>query len=151
MIHNMDKKGFIFTFDAILALIPVFIVLMAVSNVNQGDLILPSQQVRLNNQAQDTIDLMAQYGDSDLTLLEEISLVLKETHNTAAGVEAAGEIAGPFLEKNLPGAGYQLVELNQLNETILISKGKMKNAPHIAVGSRSYGNYTFKLYVWDSG
>ena len=144
----MDKKGFIYTFDAILAIIPVFILIISVSSVNQGEMILPSQQIRLHHQAQDTLELMAQYYDSDITVLEEITLVLKANNNSAAGVEAAEKIASSFLEKNLPGSNYQLLEINQLNATI-ISKGNMENADNVAVGSINYGNYSFKLLVWD--
>jgi hypothetical protein len=144
----MDKKGFIYTFDAILAIIPVLIVIIAVSSANQGEMILPSQQIRLHHQAQDTLELMSQYHDSDITVLEEITLILKENNNSATGVEAAAKIASSFLEKNLPGANYQLLELNQLNATI-ISKGNMENADNVAVGSLNYGYYSFKLFVWD--
>ena len=145
----MDNRGFIFTFDAILALIPVFIVLMAVSSVGQGDLILPSQQIRLAHQGQDSMDQMAQYRNSDGIVLEEIVMVLKANHNSAAGIDAAGKIAGEFLDKNLPGMSYKLIELNQLNGTTITSHGDMADAKNVAVGSRSYGNYSFQLYVWD--
>ncbi|MCE5213780.1 MAG: hypothetical protein LLF83_03560 [Methanobacterium sp.] len=145
----MDKKGFIYTFDAVLAIIPVLIILVTVSSVSQGELILPSQQIRLQHQAQDTLEMMAQYRISDITVLEEITLVLKVNNNNAAGVEAAGEIASKFLDKVLPGANYQLLEINQLNSSIT-SKGNMEDADNVAVGSRSYGNYSFKLYVWDT-
>ncbi len=145
----MDNKGFIFTFDAILALIPVFIVLMAVSSVDQGGLILPSQQVRLIHQAQDTLDLMAQYRNSEGTLIEEMVVLLKANHNNAHGIDTAGEIIGPFLDKNLPGMNYKLIELNQLNGATIASHGNMENAKNVAVGSRNYGNYSFQLYVWD--
>lgn len=146
----MDKKGFLFTFDAIIALISVFIVIMAVSSADQGGLILPSQQVRLSQQAQDTLDLMAQYRNSDITILEEIALILMTNNNNGTGITEAGKIASAFLDKNLPGVNYQLVEINQLNGTIITSKGNMQNAGNVAVGSRNHGNYCFKLFVWDS-
>ncbi|MBU4536358.1 MAG: hypothetical protein KKF16_11290 [Euryarchaeota archaeon] len=47
----MDNKGFIFTLDAVLALIPVFIILMTLSGVYHGSLILPAQQIHLSHQA----------------------------------------------------------------------------------------------------
>jgi len=144
----MDNKGFIFTLDAILALIPVFIVIMAVSGADQGNLIQPSQQVRLNHQAQDILDAMAQYHAGDDTLLEEMVNVLETNNNDGSGVDSAGKLAGAFLDKNLPGANYQLIELNQLNKTI-IYKGDIDKAQNVAVGSKNYRNYSFKLYVWD--
>lgn len=145
----MDNKGFIFTLDAVFALIPVFIVLIAVSGAGQGNLIQPSQQVRLGHQAQDTIDAMAQYQTGDETLLEEIVIVLESNKNDASGVDAAGKLAGAFLNKTLPAANYELTEINQLNGKTIASKGKMDNTQNVAVGSKTYGKYSFKLYVWD--
>lgn len=147
----MDNKGFILTLDAVLALIPVFIVLMAVSCVDQGSLILPSQQIRLSHQAQDALDAMSQYQTSEHTLIEEIVLVLEANNNDATGVYAAGELASAYLDSNLQGMNYKLVELNQLDGATITSKGDMDNAPNVAVGSKNYGDYSFKLYVWDSG
>ena len=145
----MDSKGFIFTFDAVLALIPVFIVLVAVSGINQGCFTLSSHQVRLDHQAQDSLDLMAQYQDSRGIVLEEIVRILQVNHNNPAGIDAAGKIAQEFLDKNLPGKKYKLVELNQLNGAAITSNGNLDGAKNLAVGSRSYGNYSFQLYVWD--
>ena len=145
----MDNKGFIFTLDAVLALIPVFLVLIAVSGASQGNLIQPSQQVRLSHQAQDTLDAMAQYRNGGETLLEEIVMVLKSNNNDVSGVDAARKIAGAFLNKTLPGANYELIELNQLNGETIVSKGVRDKAQNVAVGTKNYGNYCFKLYVWD--
>lgn len=145
----MDNKGFIFTIDAVLALIPVFIVLMAVSGVDQGSLILPSQQIRLSHQAQDTLDAMGQYHTSEGTLIEEMVVVLKVNNNDATGVAGAGKLAGAYLENNLPGMNYNLVELNHLNGETIISKGNMEDAPNVAIGTKNHGDYCFKLYMWD--
>jgi hypothetical protein len=144
----MDDKGFIFTLDAVLALIPVFIVLITVSGVSQGNLIQPSQQIRIGHQAQDTLDAMAQYHTGDETLIEEMVIFL-ESNNSASGVDAAGKLAGAFLDKTLPGTNYKLIELNQLNGKTIISKGDMDKAQNVAVGFKNHGNYTFKLYIWD--
>lgn len=145
----MDNKGFIFTFDAVLALIPVFILLMAVSSVNMGSLIQPSQQVRLSNQAQDSLNLMAQYQNPGGTVLEEISTVLKANQNNLAGIDTAKKIADTFLDKNLPGMKYKLIELNQLKGSTITTNGNVDGVGNVAVGNRNYGNYSFQLYVWD--
>lgn len=145
----MDDNGFIFTLDAVLALIPVFIILIAVSSVDQGSLILPSQQIRLSHQAQDALDAMGQYHTSEDTLIEEMVTVLKTNGNNATGIAGAGELAGSYLDNNLQGMNYKLVELNHLNGETIISKGKVEDAPNVAVGTKNHGDYCFKLYVWD--
>ena len=146
----MDNKGFILTLDAVLALIPIFIVLIAISGIDQGNLILPSQHIRLGHQAQDALDAMAQYSTGDDNLIEEMVTVLESNDNDASSVDAAGKLACAFLDNTLPGTNYELIELNQLHGKTIISKGDMDNAQNVAVGSKNYGNYSFKLYVWDS-
>lgn len=146
---NMDDEGFIFTLDGVLALIPIFILLMAVSSVDQGSLILPSQHVRLTHQAQDALDSMAQYRVSENTLIEEMVMAL-EANNGASGVDIAGGLAQNYLDVNLNGMNYKLVELSKLDGNTLSSKGNMDNAENVAVATKNYGDYCFKLYVWDS-
>ena len=139
----MDDKGFIFTLDAVLALIPVFIIIMALSSSNDGNLILPSQQLRLGHQAQDVMDAMSQYRVSESTLLGEISQALVDNDK-----DAARDLSQAFLDENLPGANYKLVEINQLNGAAIISNGNMESAQNVAVGTKNYGNHSFRLYVW---
>ena len=146
---NADDKGFIFTIDAFLALIPIFILLMAISSMNQGDLILPSQQVRLSNQAQDALDVMAQYHISESTLIEEMVKILEVNGTGTSGVDSAGALAHAYLKDNLPGMNYELVEMNQLNGKTITSNGTMNESSNVAVGTKNYGNYSFKLYIWD--
>ncbi len=145
----MDERGLALTFDAVLALIPVFIVIMSVANLGSSHLTPSSLQTQLSHQAQDSLDLMAQYRDhGQLTILEEITTTLESNHNNATGVNAATLIAGQFLNKTIPGMKYAFIELKQLNKASIASKGDLKDAENVGVSSRSYGNYTFQLYVW---
>lgn len=146
----MDEKGFTFTFDAVLALIPVFILLVTINTAGSGNFGFSSDQVRLSHQAQDSMDLMAQYqGSAGVTVIDEIVSTLEANNKNSAGIQAAGDIAGQFLDKNLPGKKYKLVELKELNGVTIVSNGEITNAKNIATASRSYGNYSFVLYVWD--
>ena len=45
----MDEKGFIFSWDAVLALIPVFVVITAIFNVNYSSIEDPNQDIRLSH------------------------------------------------------------------------------------------------------
>lgn len=143
----MDERGLALTFDAVLALIPVLIVLTSVANLGSSHLTTSSLQI--SHQAQDSLDLMAQYRDhGQLTILEEITTTLESNHNNATGVEAANLIAGQFLNKTIPRMKYVFIELKQLNKASIVSNGDLSNAENVGVSSRSYGNYTFQLYVW---
>lgn len=141
----MDDKGFIFTLDAVLALIPIFIVLATVAHLSDDNLMFQSQEIRISHDAQDTLEAMANYkaGISQTTVLQNVTESLM-ANNKAAAANAAQS----YFNKTLGNANYNFTEINQINTTI-IAKGNMANATNTAVGVRSYGNYTFKLYIWD--
>ncbi len=140
----MDDKGFIFTIDAALALIPLFIVLATIANITDDYITSQSHQTRLAHDAQDSLEIMTTNGT-----LENITNTLTINNNNATGIAIAGQQSSAFLSKTLPGMKYNLTEVNQLNGTSIASNADMKDAKNIAVGVRNYGNYTFKLYVWD--
>ncbi|HML06406.1 MAG TPA: hypothetical protein VK426_11575 [Methanobacterium sp.] len=144
----MDNKGLIFTLDSFLALIPIFIIIVAVSNVSDSELIFPSQNVRSIHDAQDTLEIMTHPNGLESTALQDITSALIESNNSDDGVQKASEIAGPYLNKTLGNSKYSLNEINPLNKTI-ISNGDMKNAKDVSVGFKSSGDYIFKLYLWN--
>ena len=145
----MDEKGFIFSWDAVLALIPVFMVITAIFNVNYSSLEDPNQDIRLSHIAGDSMNAMASYRQNNgLSLLENISKVLSEHQNDGTGIKEAEKIAGPFLDKTIKGVNYRLTEENQINKTITAS-ADFKGAENVEVSSRSYGGYIFKLWVWE--
>ena len=73
-----DNKGLFFSVDMVLALIPIFILILTITHTN----IFPNHLYITKNyfiEAQDTSELMAQYrGFDDQTVLEEISKALSE-------------------------------------------------------------------------
>ena len=146
----MDERGFALSLDAVLALIPVLIVLAAVTNVNCDPLTTQSQEVRLSHNAQDSIEAMAHYRQKyGLNTLQDISNILQENNNDETGIKTAGQVAGSFLNKTLNGSNYRLTEETQLKGKVIASNADMKGASNVAVGVKSCGNYTFKLYVWN--
>jgi len=142
----MDEKGLIFTSDAVLALIPVFIIIAVVANVgNSGSV---SNQVRYIQDAQDTLEIMTANQNSYSNVLQNIASILARNNNSEKGIQEAWKIAGPYLNKTLVNSNYRLMEISEINKT-LASRGDIKNARDISVGFKNYGNYTFKLYVWN--
>jgi len=146
----MDNKGFIFTLDSALALVSLLIVLSVVAHISDAQSTYSSQQIRISHDAQDTLETMATYKSSleGFTVLQNITNTLIANNNDATGVAIAGQIASLYLNKTLGSAKYNLTEINQLNTTI-VANSNMKNANNIAVGIRSYDDYTFKLYIWN--
>lgn len=143
----MDDKGFIFTIDAALGLIVIFIVLAAVVSVNDSQL-SQSQQIRISHDAQDTLETMATHktGPEGFTVLQNVAAIL--TAYDKSGIDEAGQVAGEYLNKTLGSAKYNFAEVNQINSTIA-ANADMKDANNVAVGVKSCGDYTFKLYIWD--
>jgi hypothetical protein len=144
----MDERGFAFSLDAVLALIPVLIVVAAVTGLNYDPLTTESH-VRLSHSAQDSIEAMAHYKQDDgSNTLQDISNILKENQNDETGIKNAGQIAGSFLNKTLKGANYSLTEETQLKGKVIASNADLNSADNVAVGVKNCDNYTFKLYVW---
>lgn len=143
---GIDERGFAYTLDALLALIPVFIVIFGVSNLAVSP--ESHNHIYFSQKAQDTMDLMTQYREGGgMSVLETLSTTLKSGNNSKLCVDKAGEIASNFLDKNMPGQEYLLTEENQLNGEILAGALELKNAENVATASRNCGNYTYRIYV----
>ncbi len=141
----MDEKGFAYTLDAVLALIPVMIILFGVSNFTASP---EPIQIHSSQKAHDTMDLMVNYREgNDLSVLERVSTILASGNNSQGSVDSAGEIASNFLDKNLGGREYLLTEESLLGGKTLAGKMELKNADNVATASRKCGNYTFRIYV----
>jgi hypothetical protein len=145
----MDDKGLIFTLDAALALIPIFLVVVAVANFGDSGLISPSQQIRFVQDAHDTLEIMGtDQSGLKSNVLKNMATVLIENNNSEEGIQEAEEIAGSFLNKTLGNSKYSLTEINQLNKTIA-SNGNINNSNDASVGFKSCENYIFKLCIWN--
>ncbi|MGB9978663.1 hypothetical protein [Methanobacterium sp.] len=144
----MDDKGFIFTIDAVMALIIIFIALTAVASINESSL-SSSLQIRLLHNAQDTLETMSTYKTcpEEFTVLQNIANILSANKNDQTGIKEAGQIAGVYLNQTLNGTKYNLTEA-QLNATIA-ANADMREANDIAVGVKSCDGYVFRLCVWD--
>lgn len=139
----MDKKGFIFTFDAVLALIPLFLMIALISNLSvSGD---TSSQVMISQDAQDYLDVLASSQIKDRRVMDSMVQALKTGQDS--GVEEARELAKPVLDNLMAGKSYQLLETSQLNGTIIVSQGDLDSSPRIGSATVNWENYTFVLYV----
>ncbi|WP_414470063.1 hypothetical protein [Methanobacterium sp. ACI-7] len=143
----MDNKGLIFTLDAAIALIPIFIIIAAVVSVSSSD--NTYTQIRLAHNAQDTLENMGMHqNNQQLSTLQKITYTLSLNNNSNDGINEAGKIAGFYLNKTLGNSKYKLVEISVLNKTI-VSNGDILETENISVGFKSFENYIFKLYIWN--
>ena len=142
----MDNKGFVFTLDAVLALIIVFIALAAVASITESPL---SSQIRLSHNAQDVLETMATYKKSPEgpSVLQNIASILFANKNDQTGISEAGQVAGAYLNQTLNNTKYNLTE-TQLNATIA-ANADMEEASDVAVGVKICDSYVFRLCIWD--
>ena len=144
-----DDNGIFFSIDTGLALIPVLILLFTLGNINI-EYSHTNCENRYFQSAQDSAELMAQhYEPDDGTILEKVSNALSESSDSNKGVESARRILDPFLKKNLGRMNYRIVELKHLKGREIASKGNYDNAEDVGVAVKGYGDYLFKLYVWE--
>ncbi len=139
----MDQKGFIFTFDAVLALIPLFLVIIVISNlpVSSED----QSQVTLSQDAQDYLDVLASTEINSRSVME--SMVQALSTSRESGVKEAGDLAKSVLDNLTDDKSYKLLETSQLNGTTIISQGNLDSSSSVASATCNWGNYTFVLYV----
>lgn len=144
----MDDNGLIFTLDAALGLVVLFIFIAAVAGANTSQL-SSSPYTRLSHDVHDTLETMATYktGAEGFTVLQNVAVILAVHNNDQTGINAAGQMAGEYLNRTLGGSKYNFTEVNQVNMTIS-ANADMEDADNVAVGVRSYGEYIFKLYIW---
>lgn len=134
-----DDKGLFICYDAILALIPVIIIISTVAQVNMD---CSSDEKVLYNQAQDTVDLMSLHSiPGEPSIFEQISTSLSK-NNT----QLANKIADSYLNSTVGDKKYRLIELNQLNGEIC-SKGDIKANDNVAVAVKCQGSYLYKLFL----
>lgn len=143
----MDDKGFIFTLDAAMALIIIFIALAAVASTNEFS---SSPQIRLSHSAQDTLETMAAYkkDPEGFTVLQNVTMTLTASKNSQEGIKEAGQLAGAYLNQTLGSTKYNLTEINQINTTIA-ANADMNDADDVAVGVEGCDGYMFRLCIWD--
>ncbi len=144
-----DVKGIFLSLDAVLALIPIMILLLTVVSTNIEYYHCNMEKKYFHN-AQDSAELMAQYrGPNDQTVLEGLSKALSENPDPRSGAAAAKKIAEPFLRKTLGNMKYRLVEIKYLKGKEISSNGNFNDSKDVGVAVKSYGEYTYKLYVWE--
>lgn len=144
-----DVKGIFLSIDAVLALIPIMILLLTVASTNINYSYY-SMEKKYSYEAQDSIELMAQYNNpDDQTILEGVYLALSENPTPRRGIEKANKIVNPLLKKTLGSMKYRFVEIKYLKGKEIASRGKFENAKYVGVAVKCYRDYIFKLYVWE--
>ncbi|MBE6500839.1 MAG: hypothetical protein E7Z79_00135 [Methanobrevibacter thaueri] len=144
----LDNKGSFYIIDAILAiflLLIVFLVVNAAISMPTADYSYESKSIRT---AQDVMELLSGKIDfSDQTFLGKISNILGDGENSKESVREVSEISKSRLD-SYKLENYQFSESNVLKGKVLASKGDYEKADDVDVASRTYGEYSYTLSVW---
>lgn len=144
----LDDTGSLYIIEAILA---ITILLMAILVVNTVISIPEPEYSYVGHDlksAQDTMEILSgKVNFTDQTFLGEISTILKENKNSKKSVADVSDICqNKFNSFKL--SNYQFCEDNELDGKVLASKGNYKNAKDVSIATRTYGDYSYTLYVW---
>ena len=143
-----DEKGSFYLIEAILAITVLLIAILIVNAV----ISIPSPDYSYEGHdlksAQDVMEILSKkINFTDQTFLGEISTVLKENKNSKKAIRDVSNISqDKFDSFNLKN--YKFCENNKLKGKILASKGNYDNAQDVSVATRTYGDYSYTLYVW---
>ena len=144
----LDSKGSFFIIDAILAIVLILIVFFIVNSAISIPTPEYSYQTKDNRDVQDIMELLSGKVDfTDQTFLGEISNILKENKNSKQSIREVSKISKDKLDSsNLDN--YQFSENNVLKGEVLASSGNYNNAQNVSVAIRTYGDYSYSLYLW---
>ena len=83
----------------------------------------------------------------DRTFLEEISSILEDGENSKESIGEVSEISKRKLD-SYDLKNYRFTENNVLDGEVLASSGDYKKADNVDVASRTYGDYSYSLSIW---
>ncbi len=143
-----DDKGNLYIIEAILAITILFVAILVVNTV----ISIPSPDYSYESHdlisAQDTMEILSRKIDfEDQTFLGQISTILKEKKNSKKSVREVSDICQNKLD-SFKIDNYKFCENNKLKGKVLAYKGNDNNANKVSVATRTYGDYSYTLYIW---
>ena len=143
-----DEKGNFYLIEAILAITILLTAILIVNTV----ISLPSPDYSYEDKdlksAQDIMEVLSKkINFTDQTFLGEISAILKENKNSKKSIRDVSDICQNKLD-SFELTNYKFCENNKLKGKVLASNGNYDSSDEVSVATRSYGDYSYTLYVW---
>ena len=144
----LDNKGSLYLMDAVMAiflLLTVFLIVNTAITMPTSDYSYENKDIKT---AQDIMELLSGKIDfNDGTFISEISTILEYGKNSKESQRQVSEISKDKLNSyNLKN--YCFKENNILKGQVLASNGDLNKASDVDVATRTYGGYSYTLYVW---
>ena len=145
-----DNKGFVSLADAMLSIFILLMVLIAFNMIIDIDVPSLSEENTNFKTSQDIMEVMSSKVDGrDYTLIERISYILSSNNNSIVSKREVKSLLDDFFSAYLDNNyHYAFVESNNLNGEVLSSNGDYESSDRVNVAIRSYGNYSYKLYLF---
>ncbi|WP_414468743.1 hypothetical protein [Methanobacterium sp. ACI-7] len=141
----MDENGFIFTMDAVLMLIPIFIIAATVSGLS---LSVPHESPYY--QTEDVMETLYNIGNGpkDVSLYTLANNITNGTSISTVKGYATDPKFKIILDKS--GRKYSLTYYNNATGTYdaLVNNTNIANLNNIASTTRTYNGVIFRLYMW---
>ena len=144
----LDDKGSFYLIESILA---IAILLMAVFVVNtvisipSPDYSYDSLDIKTSQDVMET--LSGKVNFTDKSFIGSISDTLKENRNSKKSVREVSGICQDKLDA-FDLLNYRFCENNVLNGKVLASSGDFSKASDVSQATRTYGDYSYSLYIW---
>ena len=143
-----DEKGSFYLIESILAVFVLLVAILAINTVISIPSPDYSYEVHDVKSAQDTMEVLSRkINFTDQSFLGEISSILKNNRNSKKSISEVSDICKDKLD-GYKLKNYKFCENNKLKGKTLASSGNFNNARDVSVASRSYGDYSYTLYVW---
>ena len=145
-----DNKGFISLADAMLSIFILLMVLIAFNMIIDIDVPSLSEENTNFKTSQDIMEVMSSKVDGrDYTFIDRISYLLSSNNNSIVSKREVKSLLDDFFSAYLDNNyHYAFVESNNLNGEVLSSNGDYESSDRVNVAIRSYGNYSYKLYLF---
>lgn len=143
-----DEKGSLYIIEAILAITVLLMAILVVNTVISIPSPDYSYETRDLKSAQDIMEILSgKVNFTDRTFLGEITQILKENRNSKKSIREVSLICqnkfdGYKLTK------YKFCENSKLKGKVLAYRGDYDNAEEFSTATRTYGDYSYTLYVW---
>ncbi len=143
-----DEKGSLYIIEAILAITVLLMAILVVNTVISIPSPDYSYETRDLTSAQDIMEaLSGKVNFTDQTFLGEISQILKEKKNSKKSIQEVSDICQNKFD-SFKLTKYKFCENNKLKGKVLAYSGDYDNAEEFSTATRTYGDYSYTLYVW---
>lgn len=144
----LDNKGSLYVMDAVLAivlLLVVFLIINSAISIPTHEYSYESKNIRT---AQDVMELLSGRIDfQDESFLSKISTILSDDENSKESIREVSQLCEDKLD-SYDFENYRFSENNILKGKVLTSKGYYSDANTVSVATRTYGDYSYTLSIW---